>query len=141
MITTINEFRKINESNFEEVYISFLNKDKNFKEDKKTFKGTDAYEQAVKWGKENLEKFNHDMIHYTNESVINEETHENVGDDSWDYFLCDDHGCSTEWNIPIKLNKGTSFTHSFGHFKVTSYEGDRNIMCDKIGNLIKDPLK
>ena len=67
-----------------------------------------------------------------NESVVNEESHENVGEQSWDYFLCDDHGCSTEWNIPIKLNKGTAFTHSFGHYKVTSYEDDRIIMCDKI---------
>lgn len=81
------------------------------------------------------------MITSINEfKKINEETHENVGDQSWDYFLCDDGGCSTEWNIPFKLNKGTSFTHSFGHFKVTSYKDERIIMCDKIGNLTKESI-
>lgn len=37
------------------------------------------------------------MITNINEfKKINEEKHENVGDQSWDYFLCDDGGCSTE---------------------------------------------
>lgn len=48
----------------EEVYISYLNKAIGFKEDKKSFKGKDAYDQAVKWGRKNLENFNSDMIHY-----------------------------------------------------------------------------
>ncbi len=43
-----------------EVYIDFLNKKKNFKEERKGFK---TYELAVKWGKKNLENFIHDMIH------------------------------------------------------------------------------
>lgn len=61
--------------------------------------------------------------------------HENVntvGEDTWNYFLCDDGGCSTEWDLPIKLEIGTIFTHSFGKFKVSSYDGDKNISCDKI---------
>lgn len=45
----------------DEVYIKYLNKDKNFKEDIKYFK---SYDEARKWGRENLEKFNSDMINY-----------------------------------------------------------------------------
>lgn len=41
------------------VYIEFLNKDKNFKKDIKYFKNDDA---AIKWGRENLGRFNIDMI-------------------------------------------------------------------------------
>ena len=44
------------------VYILFMNKDKNFRTDKKTFTGVDAFNDAVKWGRSNLEKFNADMI-------------------------------------------------------------------------------
>jgi len=44
-------------------YIDFLNKDKNFQEDRKNFEGDNAYEDAIKWGRENLEKFHIDMIH------------------------------------------------------------------------------
>lgn len=45
----------------EEVYIEFLNKDKGFKKDVKHF---NSYEEAVKWGRENFDNFNSDMIHY-----------------------------------------------------------------------------
>ncbi len=45
----------------DEVYIEFLNKDKGFKKDVKHFK---SYEEAVKWGRENFDNFNSDMIHY-----------------------------------------------------------------------------
>jgi DNA polymerase III sliding clamp (beta) subunit (PCNA family) len=45
-----------------EVYIEFLNKEKNFKKDKKYFK---SYEEAVEWGRENTERFKSDMIRYT----------------------------------------------------------------------------
>lgn len=45
-----------------EVYIEYLNKDDRFKPMKKYFT---SYEDAVKWGKEQFEKFSHDMIHYT----------------------------------------------------------------------------
>lgn len=44
-----------------EVYIEFLNKEKGFKKDVKHFK---SYEEAVKWGRENFDNFNSDMIHY-----------------------------------------------------------------------------
>jgi hypothetical protein len=46
----------------EEVYIEFLNKEKGFKKDIKNF---NSYEEAVKWARENFEKFNSDMIKYT----------------------------------------------------------------------------
>lgn len=42
-------------------YIKYLNKDKNFKEDKKDFKN---YEDAKKWALKNFEKFNPDFINY-----------------------------------------------------------------------------
>ena len=45
----------------EKVYIEFLNKDKNFKKDKKYF---NSYDLAVKWAKSNIEKFNSDMIKF-----------------------------------------------------------------------------
>tara|TARA_R100001369_G_scaffold1371_1_gene4757 strand:- start:1582 stop:2106 length:525 start_codon:yes stop_codon:yes gene_type:complete len=42
-------------------YIDYLNKDKNFKQDRIEF---ESYDDAVKWAKENFEKFNPDMINY-----------------------------------------------------------------------------
>lgn len=41
-------------------YINYLNKDKNFKEDKIFF---DTYKEAEKWAKDNFERFDPDMIH------------------------------------------------------------------------------
>jgi hypothetical protein len=43
----------------EDYYIEFLNKDKNFKLDIKHFS---QYEEALEWGKNNLENFHIDMI-------------------------------------------------------------------------------
>jgi hypothetical protein len=43
------------------IYIDFLNKKKGFKQDRIKF---NSYQDAVKWAKKNLEKFNHDMIKY-----------------------------------------------------------------------------
>lgn len=58
-----------NESNEEKVFIDFLNKDKGFKEDRIYF---DNYDDAVKWGKENLEKFHPDMISYISDMEQND---------------------------------------------------------------------
>jgi hypothetical protein len=46
MITSINEFKKIFENKEESFYIEFLNKDKNFQKDKKTFIGPNAFDDA-----------------------------------------------------------------------------------------------
>jgi hypothetical protein len=46
------------------VSVHYMNKDKGFKSDKKTFKGADAYNDAVKWARKNLEKFSMDNIKY-----------------------------------------------------------------------------
>jgi CO dehydrogenase/acetyl-CoA synthase delta subunit len=46
------------------ISIYYLNKEKGFARDEKIFEGENAFENAVKWGKENLEKFNQDMINY-----------------------------------------------------------------------------
>lgn len=43
------------------VFILFMNKEKNFKVDKKSF---ETYEEALIWGKLFLENFNTDMIYY-----------------------------------------------------------------------------
>lgn len=40
-------------------YIEYLNKDKNYKRDRKYF---DTFEDAVQWGRYNFENFNLDMI-------------------------------------------------------------------------------
>lgn len=45
----------------EEVYIEFMNKDKGFKVDRKSFK---SYEEAKKWASKNFERFDPDMIKY-----------------------------------------------------------------------------
>jgi hypothetical protein len=44
-----------------EVFIEFLNKDKGFKKDKIDFP---AYQDAIKWGRKELENFNIDMIKF-----------------------------------------------------------------------------
>lgn len=48
-------------SESERVYIDFLNKDKNFKQDRKYFK---SWDDAVKWARKNFDKFSPDMISY-----------------------------------------------------------------------------
>lgn len=45
----------------EKVYIKFMNKDKGFKRDMKEF---DSYEEAIEWGKKNIDNFNTDMVNY-----------------------------------------------------------------------------
>jgi hypothetical protein len=46
----------------EHYIIEFLNCKKDFKKDSVHFKGTDSYEEAVTWGKKNLDNFHLDMI-------------------------------------------------------------------------------
>ena len=46
----------------EHYIIEYLNCEKNFQKDFVQFKGLHAYEEAIKWGKENLENFHLDMI-------------------------------------------------------------------------------
>ena len=49
--------------NMKEHYIiEYLNCKKNFQKDSVQFKGPQAYEEAVLWGKKNLENFHLDMI-------------------------------------------------------------------------------
>lgn len=48
-------------NNTEKVYIEYLNKDKGFKKDRIEF---NSYQEAVIWARENLEKFDPDMIKY-----------------------------------------------------------------------------
>ena len=43
-------------------YVNFLNKEKNFREDVKEFRGLNAQKNAINWCKKNFEKFDPDMI-------------------------------------------------------------------------------
>ena len=45
-------------------YIEYLNASQNFQKDIVYFEGVNAYEDAIAWGKTNLENFNLDMIKY-----------------------------------------------------------------------------
>jgi hypothetical protein len=46
----------------ENYIIEYLNCKKDFKKDFMQFQGPQAYQKAVKWGQENLENFNPNMI-------------------------------------------------------------------------------
>jgi hypothetical protein len=46
----------------EHYIIEYLNCKKNFQKDSVQFKGMQAYDQAIQWGKKNLENFHLDMI-------------------------------------------------------------------------------
>ena len=61
--TNWDEFKNGGDVN-ETIYIEYLNKKKGFQKDKKVFNGVNAYEEAVKWGRKNLENFNLDMIRF-----------------------------------------------------------------------------
>lgn len=48
-------------------YVEYYNKSKNFAKNKKTFKGNESQQvlnNAINWGRKNLENFNIDMIKY-----------------------------------------------------------------------------
>lgn len=62
---------KVESVNEEKVYIDFLNKKKGFKQDRIKF---NSYEAAVKWAKQNFDKFDRDMIKYesVNEATASE---------------------------------------------------------------------
>ena len=45
-------------------YIEYLNASQNFQKDIVYFEGKTAYEDAIAWGKTNLDNFNLDMIKY-----------------------------------------------------------------------------
>lgn len=47
------------EQTFKNFYIAFLNKAKEFREDRIEF---NSYEQALIWGRANISNFNNDMI-------------------------------------------------------------------------------
>ena len=46
----------------EQYIIEYLNCKESFQKDSVQFKGTHAYEEAVTWGKKNLDNFHLDMI-------------------------------------------------------------------------------
>lgn len=45
-------------------YIEFLNKEKNFIKDKVTFNSENSFNQAIEWGRKNLENFHIDMVKF-----------------------------------------------------------------------------
>jgi len=52
--------------NAQAIYILYLNSKDNFRETKKTFKGENADQLAIKWGKKNLPNFHIDMLRSDN---------------------------------------------------------------------------
>ena len=64
----------------EHYIIEYLNCKKDFQKDSVQFKGTQAFEEAVLWGKKNLENFNMDMIQlvYLNENKILDDYKESI---------------------------------------------------------------
>jgi hypothetical protein len=55
--------KKPTKINMKEQYIiEYLNCKKDFQKDSVQFKGSHAYEEAITWGKKNLENFHLDMI-------------------------------------------------------------------------------
>jgi hypothetical protein len=75
-----------------QIYIEFLNKKKGFAKDTKHF---DSYADAVKWGKENFENFNMDMIKYKFEdggSMSNKyPKFQYKGDNRFYYYVVDEN--------------------------------------------------
>jgi hypothetical protein len=71
----------------DECYIDYLNKENGFKKERKYFK---TYEDAVKWARDNFEKFHPDMIHFVyakggdvkhkKESVLNFDDYQSTND-------------------------------------------------------------
>lgn len=57
----LNDKKNETLSESDRVYIDFLNKDKKFKQDRKYFK---SWEEAVKWGRSEFDRFSSDMIKY-----------------------------------------------------------------------------
>ncbi|QKX07744.1 hypothetical protein HN014_22350 (plasmid) [Aquimarina sp. TRL1] len=48
----------------DKVFIDFLNKEKKFKKDRIFFEGVSCINDAINWGKNNLENFHMDMINH-----------------------------------------------------------------------------
>ena len=70
-----DETNQLMEDDADTVYIEYLNKDRGFVRDKKVFSGDTAYEDAVRWARENLERFSPDMIKY---GSITEQSDEDI---------------------------------------------------------------
>lgn len=118
------KIQKLVESvNEETVYIDFLNKDKNFKQDRKYFKGKNAYDSAVKWAKNNFEKFNPDMIHYESMNETNEDLLELVNEETYKVA-----------GRPVTLNKGKKSNGT--DWTVTFQNGEVALLAD-VAALIK----
>jgi hypothetical protein len=62
------------------VYIEFMNKKKGFRKDRIEFKGRKAYEDAVKWGRENIDNFKIDMVKFNNDMYEDINLPVNIGD-------------------------------------------------------------
>lgn len=60
----------------EKLKMEYLNSKKNFQKDFMEFEGTDAYEQAIKWGRNNLENFHIDMI-----QIVDSDENSNLSDE------------------------------------------------------------
>jgi len=107
--TTYAEGGEVNE-----VYVDFMNKNKGFRTDRKYFK---TYEEAEKWARNEFERFNSDMIGYTEfERPLK------------DYAK----GGGVEWSTPyigscVDVGENTGST-------ICDYFGDATEMAEWVGN-------
>ena len=51
--------------------------------------------------------------------------------DKYTYHCSDDGGVNTLWDLPIKMEVGTTFKAEWGEYKVTEIRGNQ-IGCDRI---------
>jgi hypothetical protein len=107
-----------------EVYIEFLNKDKGYKKDVKNFK---SYEEAVKWGRNNFDNFNSDMIHYkmANGGGLGESENNFQQINGNNYFTYNFENKGNRWTVLIAWGK-------YNHVNVT--KKTNNPFGNKLGN-------
>jgi hypothetical protein len=102
------------------VYVSYMNKAKGYAEDKKFFKGPDAYEQATAWGRSEFEKWNPDFISYSDQGEMDDYTQTtpiietqnpfingNFFAENPDKVLAETVQGKSRWQKPITMYKGS----------------------------------
>jgi ddrB-like ParB superfamily domain/Family of unknown function (DUF6496) len=102
------------------VYVSYMNKDKGYTNDKKFFKGPDAYQQATEWGRSEFEKWNPDFISYSDQTEMDAHTGTtsetpkknpfvdgNFFADNPDKVLAETSQGKSRWQKPITIYKGS----------------------------------
>ena len=99
------------------VYIQFRNSKKGFSIDKKYFRGVDAYKEAVKWGRKNIDNFNMDMLKF--EMAKGGYMEEGSVTDFGDFY---------EWSgKEVKKKFGSNFDGGFPIVKFVKYSKNKEV--------------